>query len=428
MRNRLSFPFYMGIRNFYSLRKGKKRTMAGAAIAVALSVIPMIVVIEVSDGMIEGITRRFIELETGHLQVAPFENDLSLEEFGQLSSELMQLPDIDYAAPVYRGTGLIYSESERTGIQLKGLPDDMYERDKGFRSYLEMIEGSFDLSDPSGILLSKEISSILKASVGDEVKILTARTTRSGRIILRPEAFTVKGVFSTGYHEVDALSAYIGLEKSEQLFKDEGYLCIQCKIQDPYDGIDDAVIEILAAKGNELSVSTWYGMQRSMYESLYTTRVLLVFIMGIIIIVAAVNIASSMIIMVIERRSDIAILKSCGTSNRQIRNSFIITGFMTGLSGAIAGSAAGLLITVNVNRIIDFFTWVSDIAGRIFDKGGSFSIISASTYYLEDIPIELEPGKIAVVGLAAVVLSVIAAMLPARKAEKMMPLDIMRKH
>ena len=427
MKSKLKFPLFLGIRNFYTFRKGKKRTMAGAAIAVALSVIPMIVVIEVSDGMIEGITRRFIELETGHIQATPME-ELSVEEYGRLGVELMDVPGVEYAAPVYRGTGLIYSAQERTGLQVKGLPTDILEKDAGFRKFLEIEEGVFDLGDPSGIMLSAQIAEQLEAEVGDEVKLLTAKTTSRGRILLRPEAFTVKGIFSTGYYEVDALSAYINFEKSDRLFRGEGYLTIQCKVADPYSDIEPLAAEIKKAAHTDVSISTWYSMQRSMYESLYTTRLLLVFIMGIIIIVAAVNIASSMIIMVIERRSDIAILKSCGTSNSQIRNSFIITGFMTGLSGAVAGTLAGILITVNVNRIIDFFTLASAWIGSIFRDSGRFSILSASTFYLEDIPIQLEPSKIIAVGLASVILSVIAAVLPARKAEKMMPLEIMQKH
>ncbi|HAK47225.1 MAG TPA: hypothetical protein DCO79_15065 [Spirochaeta sp.] len=427
MKKRSWFSLYLGIRNFYSFRKGKKRTMAGAAIAVALSVIPMIVVIEVSDGMIEGITRRFIELETGHIQLSPYD-DMDMNGYEELSLQLMEIPEVEYASPVYRGTGLIYSAGNRTGIQIKALPDDILEKDDGFRKYLEIKEGSFDLSDSSGIMLSGEIAGLLGVGTGDDVKLLTAKTTRSGRILLRPEAFKVKGIFSTGYYEVDAMTGYIGLEKGEKLFRDEGYLSIQCKIKDPYRSAELTAVKISNTIDLDISTVTWYNMQRSMYESLYTTRILLVFIMGIIIIVAAVNITSSMIIMVIERRSDIAILKSCGTSNRQIRNSFIVTGMITGLSGAAAGTIAGLLISVNINSVIHFFQKLSELFSSISRAGDSFSIISASTYYLEEIPVELDPGKILAVGLAAVVLSVIAALMPARKAEKMMPLDIMRKH
>ncbi|MDC7227486.1 MAG: ABC transporter permease [Spirochaetales bacterium] len=421
------FPLFMGIRNFYSFRKGKKRTMAGAAIAVALSVVPMIVVIEVSDGMIEGITRRFIELETGHVQLAPLD-DLDVEAYLRLSEEIETLPEVLNASPVYRGTGLIYSEYSRTGIQLKAMPPDIFEKDQGFRRFLEISGGSFDLRNPSDIMLSTEIASQLDVEAGEQIKLLTAKTTSTGKIILRPEAFTVTGIFSTGYYEVDAMSGYISLDKGEKLFRGEGYLSIQCKIKDPYNGVDDAVRSIQENIDTEMTAAGWYNMQRSMYESLYTTRVLLVFIMGIIIVVAAVNIASSMIIMVIERRADIAIMKSCGTSGRQIRQAFIYTGMITGLSGAAVGTIAGLLISVNINSIIQFFQTVSDGIGNLSGHQDSFSIISASAYYLEEIPVDIDPGKILTVAAAAVLLSVFAAVMPARKAEKMMPLEIMRKH
>ena len=402
--------------------------MAGAAIAIALSVIPLIVVIEVSDGMIEGITRRFIELETGHIQLMPFEES-SVKELSDVSMELMELPEVKYAAPVYRGTALIYSSGFRTGIQIKAFPGDMLEKDEGFRKYLEIIDGDFDLSDQSGIMLSREIARQLDITTGESVKMLTAKRTKSGKMILRPEQFVVKGIFSTGYYEVDALSGYIGLDKAEKLFSGEGQLNIQCKIDDPYNEADDAVMKIQKSLPIDMSATTWYRIQRSMYESLYTTRVLLIFIMAIILIVAAVNITSSMIIMVIERQQDIAILKSCGTGRRQIRNSFIITGMMTGIAGAAAGTAAGLIIAVNVNEIINFFQTASAWFNReILNSSETFSLLSASSYYLDEIPVDIDPQKITAVAAGAIVLSVIAAVMPARKAERMMPLEIMRKH
>ena len=402
--------------------------MAGAAIAIALSVIPLIVVIEVSDGMIEGITRRFIELETGHIQVIPDEN-VEIDELYAISDKLMALPDVNYASPVYRGTALIYSKSGRTGIQIKALPEEILNEDEGFKKYLEIKDGSFDLKNGSAIMLSQQIADQLEVRTGESVKILTAKTTSSGRVILRPESFSITGIFSTGYYEVDALSGYINLEKGQKLFRGEGYLCIQCKIADPYKNANRTAIEIQSAAGIGVSTVTWYRMQKSMYESLYTTRMLLVFIMAIIVIVASVNITSSMIIMVIERRQDIAILKSCGTGSRQIRNSFIITGMMTGFSGAVVGIIAGLLISINVNSLVRFFQtmsiWFNSI---ILHNEESFSILSASQYYLEEIPVDIDPGKILAVGVGAVILSVLAAVLPARKAEKLMPLEIMRKH
>lgn len=401
--------------------------MAGAAIAVALSIIPLIVVIEVSDGMIEGITRRFIELETGHIQAAPFE-DSTVEELTGVSRALMQLSEVTYAAPVYRGTGLIYSKYNRTGIQLKGLPEDIITEDRGFGKYLEIIEGQFDLSDQSGIMLSGEIAQLLEIKTGDIVKLLTAKTAKNGKVLLRPEAFTVKGIFSTGYYEVDSLSGYLNLTKAEEIFKGEGSLSIQCKITDPYNGAEHASLRIEEAAGIDISTVTWYRMQKSMYESLYTTRMLLIFIMAIIVLVASVNITSSMIIMVIERRQDIAILKSCGADNGQIRNAFIITGMMTGISGALAGTIAGLLISVNVNALMRFFQALSGWFNSLRRADDSYSILSASKYYLEEIPVDIEPGKIIAVGVGAIVLSVLAAVLPSHKAGKMMPLDIMRKH
>lgn len=419
MRINTGFPFFLGLRNFYSFRKGKKRTMAGAAIAVALSIIPLVVVLEVSDGMIEGITRRFIELETGHIQVMPYD-EKSVEEMWAISAELELIDDVVYAAPVYRGMGLIYSENYKSGIQVKALPPDMYENDQGFSSYLEIIDGSFDLNSDKNIMLSSELAALLGVGAGEKVKLLTAKTARNGKMMLRPEMYSVSGVFSTGYYEVDSMTAYINLEKGEKIFKGEGSVHIQCKIIDPYRTADGTAAEI-RAKYELFSTVTWYRMQKSMYESLYTTRVLLVFIMAIIVVVAAVNITSSLIIMVFERRQDIAIMKSFGTSERQIRRAFLYTGMLTGVTGAAAGIVAGLLISVNLNSILDFFQYVASA----FSSGEA---AAGPGYYLDEIPVKIKSLEIFITAAGAILLSTTAALMPARKAGKMSPSEILQKH
>ncbi|MBI9106051.1 MAG: ABC transporter permease [Spirochaetales bacterium] len=420
MKIKPGFSFFLGLRNFYSFRKGKRRTMAGAVIAVALSIIPLIVVLEVSDGMIEGITRRFIELETGHLQVSSYE-EMSVSEMEKVSRELEELPEIIYASPVYRGMGLIYSENYKSGIQVKALPPDIYEKDSGFRNYLEITGGEFDLSGGENIMLSSELARQLGVKAGQQIKLLTGKTAKNGKMILRPEMYEISGIFSTGYYEVDSMTAYINLEKGEKLFRGEGRLHIQCKIIDPYDSADQTAL-MIRDKYESFSTVTWFRMQKSMYESLYTTRILLLFIMAIIVIVAAVNIASSLLIMVVERRQDIAILKSCGTSNIHIRRAFIYTGMFTGIIGAVAGITIGLLISMNINGIIQF------IRNTVSFISGSPAVLSASEYYLEQIPVKVKIPEILIVAVTTVLLSTAAALHPARKAEKMSPKEIMQKH
>ena len=298
---------------------------------------------------------------------------------------------------------------------------------RGFRDYLEIKEGNFDLQESNGIMLSEEIAKKLRVKTGDKIKILTAKTAKNGRLLLRTEAFNINGLYSTGYYEVDALSAYIELSKGEKLFKDQGNIRILCKIKDPYKGAQGTVKNILENVETPLITTTWLRLQSSMYESLYTTRTLLIFIMAIIVIVAVVNITSSMIIMVIEKQTDIAILKSFGVTARQIRKSFIFTGFFIGLCGTAIGISLGLLISVNVNPIIRMFQDISLFFSKL---GGdkSFSLLSASRYYLDNIPIEINILKIIIVSFSSVVLSIIAAIMPAIKAEKMTPIEIIRKH
>ena len=426
MKGSNGFSFFLGIRNFYSFSRGKKRTMIGAAAASALAIIPLIVVLHVSDGMIEGITRRFIEIETGHLNLI-VHSDADTEELKRLSSEISSVEGFLYAAPVCSGPAVIYSEDFKSGIQVKGMPQDRYEKDAGFRKYMEIVEGRFSLGDGS-IMLSSRLAEMLGADPGSSVKMLTVRTFPGGRSVLRPEQFTVSAVFETGYYEIDSMTAYIGLEKAIKLFPDSG-AGIVCKITDPYRQADAVAEELNNRYGNELSAVTWFRMQRSMYESLNTTRRLLVFIMSVIVIVASINIASSMLIMLIEKARDIAILKSCGAGKGQIRNAFIITGVLTGLAGSIAGTAAGLLISLNINKLIRIIERFSGIIMSLFSgNGDGFSIISASSYYLEEIPVHIRGPELLLITAGAVILSALSALHPSAAAERLSPGNIIQKH
>ncbi len=411
MMNSPAFSVFLGLRNFMTFNRGKRRTMAGAAVGIALSMIPLIVVLEVSTGMIEGITRRFIEIGTGHYQTRFFDEP-DKTEIAEALEKTENISGVLCAYPVYTGSALIYSVSYKSGIQVKGLPDDIYERDSGLKEYLEIESGTFDIHENNSIMISSGIAELLDTSPGEEVKLLTAMQTSSGRTVLRPEVFTVTGIFSTGYYELDALSAYINYDKAAMLFRSSGEMHLETKVEDPYADSGTVSAELQRAAGKGSMIYSWYQLNRSMYESLNTTRTLLLFIMIIIVVVASVNVASSMIIMIMDRQQDIAILKSCGAGRGQIRLAFIITGAVTGITGAFAGIAAGLLISLNINRIILFFNRISEAAG----------------FYLDHIPVIIRPYQIAAVFITAVILSSLAAVIPAGKAEKLKPLEVISKH
>ena len=427
---------FLSLRNFRRPdgEKNYKRLL-GAVLGVSLSLVPLIVVIEVANGMIEGITSRFIEVGTYHIQAKTYGS----EEGGSYNTFLDSVQDVDgitAAFPFIEGIGLAYAQEEHTGISVRAIPPDLYENDTALQEYLTIVDGKFDLRVKDAILLSKEIAGTLGVSAGDPVKLMTAKVLPGRPAILRPNNFTVIGVFSTGYHELDSLTAYIPLERGISLFGQEQRVSVGIKVDDPYDNLRGMVSKIRRVTPPGWYLFTWYELEKSMYRSFETTKSLLIFIMALIVAVASVNISSTLVMIVIERQQEIAILKCTGTSPSQIQTSFILTGAVIGVLGTVIGLAAGLLISIHINTIIDFMevflTSIGQMLEVILHPFSPQTVtqieILDPTFYLEQIPIRIGAAELLAASFLAILLSTIASYFPAKKAGSIRPLEILRKH
>lgn len=427
---------FLSIRNFRRPdgERNYKRLM-GAVLGVFLSLVPLIVVIEVANGMIEGITSRFIEIGTYHLQTKSYGNE-GEGDYTEVVERLRSTDGISSAFPFIDGIGLAYAKNDHTGVSIRALPQRIYDHDPSFKKYLGFLEGEFNLRDKDAILLSREIAERLNIRCGDTVKLMTAKVFPGRPAILRPNSFTVTGIFTTGYHELDSLTVYIPFERGLLLFQEDKNLSVGIKVDNPYNDLRQKVSTVRKAVPPGWYVFTWYELEKSMYRSFETTRSLLIFIMVLIVAVASVNISSTLVMIVIERQQEIAILKCTGTSPSQIQTSFIVTGAVIGAIGTVLGITAGLLISIHINETIDFIetllTWGGIIINRLlypFSNTASTQIeILDPTFYLEEIPVHIKVVELLATGTLAILLSTIASYFPAKKAGNIRPLEILRKH
>ncbi|MBQ6673044.1 MAG: ABC transporter permease [Spirochaetia bacterium] len=391
------------------------RHIRGAIIGAAISIIPLVVVLEISDGMMQGIVDRYMEISSFHMQVTLSDKE-AVEEEEELLEKIRHIEGVTYVFPYTQGGGILYGENGRTGITVRGIPDMLYMEDAGFSKYITIKDGAFDLSEPDSLIISTETAQRLKASVGDEIKLLTAKVIPGRPMLLRPTRFTVKGIYSSGYQELDMLSAFITQEYGEKLFKDDGSRMLGVKVSNPHDGQLFAIADEIRYLNDGVRVATWDVLNDSLVASLDTTKKFLVFIMILIMGVASVNISSSMIMMVISKRQDIALLKSTGASDRDIAGIFVLTGLFIGIAAAALGTALGIAAAININEIIDFISAVLHF--DLFDPD----------YYLEKIPVELSLYKLSAAAALAVLFAVVASWFPARRAGRINPVEIFRKH
>jgi len=432
-----SASLFLGFRMLFTAGASQKATrhLIGAILGIALSLVPLITVIEVSGGMIEGITRRFIEIGSYHLQIKSY-SPVDREDTDRMLETVLRHPDVIRTHKVILGEGLIYSQEGKTGVSVRSLTEDYYRSDSMIRKYLQIEEGSFDLTDPRNALLSEEVAEKLKVRVGERIRLLTARAVPGRAPILRPSVFTVRGIFSTGYYELDALSMYIPFGTGELLFQEPGSFVLGVKTAQPYEGINRTASQIAAELEGKWMVYTWYGMERPTLESFNTTRNLLIFVMALIVAVAAVNISSSMIMLVLEKEPEIAMLKSMGVGADLITRSFVYTGFFIGFAAVLLGVAVGLTVAININGMIDGLETGSILVLRLISViteplgasvGDRIPIFNES-YYLETIPIRIEFFEIFLTAMGTLAIATAAAYFPARRAGRLKPLEILRKH
>lgn len=433
-------------------RRGSR--MRGGIIGVGLSLVPLVVVLQVTDGMIAGITSRFVETGSYHIQ-AVARTDPTREEMDEAAEAFSEVTGVRLVSREIQGLGLAGSETNRTGVTIRALDPGLWERDGALRTYIDFREGRWDLQGDDSILLGTEVADKLGAGVGDTVRIVVARPLSGGRFLPRTASFTVRGVFTSGYQDLDRLWVMIPFDRGFDLLPDDvSRKLIGMKLDDPLAlpnplyrpppssggrDAEQAAMQTLEAVrdlgGTNYRVATWFELERSKFMSFKTTKNLLIFIMVLIVLVAAVNISSTLVMMVLEKQDEIAFLKGVGASPGGIRRLFVFTGFLLGSLGTAAGLGVGLLLALGINQLLYGIEWILNAFARAGAwVAGLFSDVSVPTiellsgdYYLESIPFALRTGDILLIAGLSILLSTAAAFFPARRAARLRPLEILQK-
>lgn len=417
-------------------RDGTARYLRGSVLGIALSLVPLIVVMEVSTGMIEGITARLLEVGTYHVQVS-LPPGTSLEEMQRRSGSIAAVPGVVAAIPERQGTGLLITAGSAAGVNIRCVPSDIFAADPGFRSHVTVRAGTPDLSRPDAVMVSAALAASLGVSPGESMSLLTTFGENMS-VAARLTPVVVSGVYETGYQELDRTLVYASLGLASRALSPRGSRAlIGVKVNEPFGDLTGITEAISNAAGNNTRVATWREIEYPRLASFRTTKALLLFIMALIVVVASVNVSSSVLMIVFERRNEIGILKSVGVGEQSLSLSFLLTGFATGLMGTVAGIAAGLLVAVNINQVIAGLEWTVNgvLEGVSFLRSaflptapalGTFTLFN-SAYYLKSIPIRIDASEVLISAGATMVLCALASWLPAARASRARPLSILRK-
>jgi lipoprotein-releasing system permease protein len=431
---RARFVLFVGARMLRG-KAGTARYLRGAVLGIAVSLVPLIVVMEVSTGMIEGITARLLEVGTFHLQAA-VPADLPRAELDRLALAVARLPGVVAAVPERQGTAMIVSPRGATGVAVRFVPSNVLELDRGLARSLTLDPPTAGLARADSVLLSSAMASTLGVRPGDSVSVLT--TYGQGMSGLpRLATCVVAGTFSSGYQELDATLAYAPLELADRILSARAARAmIGVKVADPFAELGPLERQVAAAAGGA-RVATWREIEYARLSSFSTTKALLLFIMALVVIVASVSVSSSVLMILFERRADLGILKSIGAGPRSLSLSFLMTGLATGLLGSVLGIACGLALAVNINEVISGLEWLVNAGMRLFALLRSpfapgaapmapFTLFN-SAYYLSSIPIRINAAEVCAAAALTVLLAAIASYVPAARAARTRPLEVLRK-
>ncbi len=447
-----TLPAVLLARSFLTGRSGKgekgQRYLLGAVLGVALSLVPLVVVLVVSDGMIEGITARYIETGTYHLQASFTGSGAAPEDPDQKQrtlETLRSLPGIVSVIPETQGPGIALAGGNTANALIRSVGKEFFS-DPGVKTYLETVSGSTGDMRGRDAVLGEALARGLGLKTGDSFSLMTAKSYASENnvpeLVPKLSFFRVKGIVSAGYRELDSLWLFVNEDSGAKILAPEtARFMVGIKVHDPYSSRIDSMRARIESElkaqdsrgGSSWYVRTWPEIEQSLFKSFSTTRALLVLIMAIAVAVAAVNVGSALSMLIVERRQDIAVLKATGASPVFIGLVFLYAGVFTGGIGTIAGLAAGSLLAWRINDIIGLLERMVNIfSGLIAGLSGApipasgFRLLDPS-FYLSSIPVNFRPGAIALIAALALILCAAVSLLPARKAARLSPLEIVRK-
>ena len=380
---------------------------------ITLGVATLIIVMSVMNGFRAELVGRILGLN-GHYAVYS-EQGQGVADFDKLAVTLSELPTIIAVTPQVEGQIMVSHHGRNAGAVVRGVRwSDLAARKPLWRSLSE--EAVTNFREQGGVLIGKTMAFRLGVKTGDTLTLLSSkgRATAFGSVPVR-QKFKIAGIFDVGMHEYDSNFLFMNLAKSQSFFGLEDVVTgLEVYSSDPH-AVQSmrAVIKDQLPKGHRLY--DWQGRNASFLNALAVERNVMFLILTLIILVAAFNIISSMIMLVRSKNADIAVLRAMGAGRGTIMRIFFMTGASIGFIGTLIGTVLGVVFCWQIDRIKDF---IEGLSGA--------ELFSAEIYYLSKLPAKIEATEVLMVIVMALCLSFLASIYPAWRASRVAPAEVLR--
>ena len=382
-------------------------------IGIGVGVWALIVVLSVMNGFQKEVRTRILGV-VSHVQMSGAGN--RLQDWPAVATEASRHPRVVAAAPFVQGQGMLSAGSAVRGALVRGIDPALEDGVADFGRH--MTSGSLDDLKPGafGMVLGRDLARALGVISGDKVALVAPQgTVTPAGVIPRLKQFTVVGTFDAGIGEADAGLALVSLRDAQTVYQlGDAVTGVRLKLDDLF-AAREVARELMASLPQDVFASDWTRSHANFFRAVEIEKRIMFIILALIILVAAINIVSTLVVAVTDKQADIAILRTLGASPGSIMGIFMVQGTFIGVLGTAIGVTLGVLLSLNVENIVPALE-------RITQR----DLLPDDVYYISDLPSKMDMSDVTTVAVVAFTLSVLAGIYPAWRAARTQPAEALR--
>jgi lipoprotein-releasing system permease protein len=394
-------------------REGFISVIAGFSfLGIMLGVATLIIVMAVMNGFRHELLEKILGLN-GHLLIQPLEKPLT--DWQEVAARVAKVPGIRLAAPIVEGQALASSPFNASGVLVRGIRLADLEKLPSIAKNIK--QGSLKGFDEGrGLAIGRRLADELSLRAGDNITLVAPRgaVTPMGTMP-RIKVYKIAAVFEIGMSEYDSAFVFMPLKEAQAYFNRSGDVtAIEVYTDDP-DRVDNYRKAVQDAAKRPIFMIDWRQRNATFFTALQVERNVMFLILTLIVLVAALNIVSGLIMLVKDKGQDIAILRTMGATQGAIMRVFLITGAAIGVVGTLVGLGLGVVISLNIENLRQFLSWLTNT-----------ELFSPELYFLSHMPADMDTGETVAVVVMALTLSLLATLYPSWRAARLDPVEALR--
>ena len=380
-------------------------------LGIMLGVALLIIVLSVMSGFRKELLGKIVGIN-GHVFVAPL--DKPLTDYAEVAERVSKLAGVRRAIPLVEGQAFASSPYNGSGVLVRGVRAEDIQKIEAVAGNVR--QGNLSGFGEGGVAIGRRLAEHLSLQAGDTITLATPKGAQTPfGTAPRIKGYNVAAVFELGMSEFDATFVFMPLSEAQAFFNREDDVTVVEVFLEDADRVDEARNAIEMAAERPVILSDWRQRNRSFFAALEVERNVMFIILSVVVLVAAFIIISGLIMLVQDKREDIAILRTMGATRGTVMRVFLITGMSIGGTGTLAGFLLGLVFTANIQKIQEFVSWM--LNRQLWDP---------TLRFLSQVPAEVDPKEVAAIVAMSLVLSFLATLYPAWRASRIDPVEALR--